>query len=73
VPHINIKHFSASLCEEQRAKLVAVLTAAVRSAFGCDERMISVALEPVDGDACNERVWRPGDGEQELLCKTLDY
>jgi phenylpyruvate tautomerase PptA (4-oxalocrotonate tautomerase family) len=51
VPHVNIKHFPASLCEEQQAELVAVLTAAVRSAFSCDEGVISIALEPVEEDA----------------------
>ena len=62
-----------SLCEEQQAELVAVLTAAVRSAFGCDEGMISLALEPVEEDAWNERVYVPEILGKELLCKTPNY
>lgn len=74
MPHVNIKHFPASLCEEQQAELVAALTAAVHSAFGCDEGVISIALEPVDEDAWNERVYVPEIvGRKELLCKTPNY
>ncbi|MGH3832270.1 MAG: tautomerase PptA [Pseudonocardiaceae bacterium] len=74
MPHVNIKHFPASLREEQQAELVAALTAVVRSAFGCDERVISIALESVDEDTWNERVYVPEIvGRKELLIKTPNY
>ncbi|MGW2185070.1 tautomerase family protein [Streptomyces sp. NPDC001667] len=74
MPHINLKHFPAPLTEEQRGELVADLTAAVRKAFGCDEGVISIALEPVAEADWDERVYAPEIvGRKDLLHKTPNY
>ncbi|MFC4857005.1 tautomerase family protein [Actinophytocola glycyrrhizae] len=74
MPHVNIKHFPAPLTDEQRAGLVAAVTDAVRSAFGCDEDVISIALEPVESAAWHERVYVPEIvNRQELLHKSPNY
>lgn len=59
MPHVSIKHFPASLSDEQESELVAALTRAVQDAFGCDEGVISIALEPVEQEAWNELVYIP--------------
>lgn len=74
VPHINIKHFPVALSEERQAELLTALTAAVREAFACDEKVISIALEPVEQEAWNEQVYIPEIvNRKELLLKTPEY
>jgi phenylpyruvate tautomerase PptA (4-oxalocrotonate tautomerase family) len=74
VPHVNIKYFPVPITDAQRSALVAAVTSAVQAAFGCDERVISIALEPVDADAWNERVYVPEIvNRSDLLHKTPEY
>jgi thioesterase domain-containing protein/phenylpyruvate tautomerase PptA (4-oxalocrotonate tautomerase family) len=74
VPHINIKHFPISLSEEQQSELVGAITRAVQSAFRCNEEVISIALEPVEKEVWNERVYIPEIvNRKELLRKTPNY
>ncbi|MFC4586535.1 tautomerase family protein [Sphaerisporangium corydalis] len=74
MPHVNIKHFPASLSEEQQRELVTALTSAVQEAFGCEERMISIALEPIAPDDWNGQVFVPEIVERkDLLRKTPNY
>ncbi|MFI1799400.1 tautomerase PptA [Streptomyces sp. NPDC020379] len=74
MPHINLKHFPAPLTEQQQDALVADLTAAVRRTFGCDEGVISIALEPVAEADWNEQVYVPEIvGRKDLLRKTPNY
>ncbi|MFE3826830.1 amino acid adenylation domain-containing protein [Streptomyces sp. NPDC059092] len=74
VPHINIKHFPVPITEEKELELVAAVTTAVRNAFGCNEDVVSIALEPVAQDVWNERVYIPEIvARQELLRKTPNY
>ncbi|HEX6472292.1 MAG TPA: tautomerase family protein [Streptosporangiaceae bacterium] len=74
MPHVAIKHFPASLSDAGRRALVDAVTSAVTSAFGCDEGVVSIALEPVDPEDWNERVYVPEIlGRQSLLCKAPDY
>lgn len=74
MPHINIKHFPVAITEEQESELVAALTSAVRNAFGCAEDVVSIALEPVEQEVWNERVYIPEIvARQELLRKTPNY
>ena len=74
MPHVNIKYFPVSLSEQQQAELVATLTQAVQRAFGCDEGVISIALEPVAKDAWQERVYVPEIvNRKNLLCKRPNY
>ncbi len=74
MPHVLIKHFPAPLTAEREAELVSALTTAVQNAFGCDEGVISIALEPVEPAAWNDRVYVPEIVQrQELLCKRPDY
>jgi amino acid adenylation domain-containing protein len=74
VPHVNIKHFPVALTEEQQAELVARVTEAVKSAFSCDEGVISIALEPVEKEVWNDRVYIPEIvSRKDLLCKSPSY
>ncbi|WP_171163613.1 amino acid adenylation domain-containing protein [Streptomyces sp. I05A-00742] len=74
LPHVNIKHFPVALSEERESELVAAVTRAVQSAFGVEEGVVSIALEPVDQDAWNEQVYVPElVGRKELLRKTPNY
>jgi amino acid adenylation domain-containing protein len=74
VPHVNIKHFPVELTEERQAELVAAVTVAVQSAFSCDEKVISIALEPVEKDVWNDRVYIPEIvNRKELLRKVPRY
>lgn len=74
MPHINIKHFPVDISESQQAQLVASITQAVKTAFKCDEGVISIALEPVDKEAWNERVYVPEIvNGKPLLRKTPNY
>lgn len=74
MPHVNIKHFPAPLGEEQTSELVAAITGAVTRAFGCDEGVVSIALEPVPRQAWQEQVYAPEILERkDLLHKTPSY
>ncbi|SDP26159.1 tautomerase family protein [Lentzea jiangxiensis] len=74
MPHVNIKHFPAPLTEEQASELVATITEAVTRAFGCDEGVVSIALEPVSQKAWQEQVYAPEILQRrELLRKTPTY
>ncbi|OJH34906.1 tautomerase family protein [Cystobacter ferrugineus] len=74
MPHVNIKYFPTPLSEQQQSELVAAVTQAVKSALKCDEGVISIALEPVEKDAWNERVYVPEIVKRkELLRKTPNY
>jgi acyl-CoA synthetase (AMP-forming)/AMP-acid ligase II/thioesterase domain-containing protein/phenylpyruvate tautomerase PptA (4-oxalocrotonate tautomerase family)/acyl carrier protein len=74
VPHVNIKHFPIALTDEQQANLVAAVTDAVKNAFSCEERVISIALEPVAKEAWHDRVYVPEIvNRKELLRKAPSY
>lgn len=74
MPHVSIKHFPVPLDEERQARLVEQVTRAVRDAFGCDEGVISIALEPVEKETWNERVYQPEIvGRRDLLRKLPNY
>ncbi|GHG61834.1 amino acid adenylation domain-containing protein [Streptomyces griseocarneus] len=74
LPHVNIKHFPVALSEERESELVAAVTKAVQSAFGCDEGVVSIALEPVEQSAWDDDVYLPElVGRRELLRKTPNY
>ncbi|MFT5717685.1 MAG: 4-oxalocrotonate tautomerase [Oleiphilaceae bacterium] len=73
MPHINIKHFP-SLSEEQHIALAKSITEAVTAVVGCDESVISIAVEPVEPDVWNEQVYLPEIiGRKHTLIKTPDY
>jgi 4-oxalocrotonate tautomerase len=74
MPHVNIKHFPTELSEERQSELVLAVTQAVRNAFGCDEGVISIALEPVTKDDWNELVYGPEiEQRRDLLRKIPSY
>jgi phenylpyruvate tautomerase PptA (4-oxalocrotonate tautomerase family) len=74
VPHVNIKYFPVPLDDQQQATLVAALTEAVQRAFACDEGVISIALEPIEKEAWNDRVYVPEIvNRRELLRKLPNY
>ncbi|WP_036333174.1 amino acid adenylation domain-containing protein [Microbispora sp. ATCC PTA-5024] len=59
MPHVSIKHFPVSLTEQQHSDLVAAVTAAMTSAFGCDEGAVSIILEPVAKELWDQQVYIP--------------
>jgi len=74
MPHVNIKHFPTPLTDEQQDRLVTALTAAVQSAFGCEEGVISIALEPVAQEVWHETVYLPEIVDRrQLLHKVPNY
>lgn len=74
MPHVNIKHFPVALSEQQQAELVSAITQAVKTAFRCDEGVISISIEPVEKEAWNERVYIPEIvNRKDLLRKRPNY
>lgn len=74
MPHVSIKHFPADIGPERETALVDAVTRAVRDAFGCDEGVISIAIEPVDPEVWQERVYTPEIVERaHLLRKAPNY
>lgn len=74
MPHINIKHFPAPLAADDKAALVAAVTDAVTTALRCDEGVVSIAIEAVEPDVWNERVYEPEIvNRAHLLCKRPNY
>jgi 4-oxalocrotonate tautomerase len=59
MPHVSIKHFPADLTQEQENALVSAITDAVTGAFGVDEGVVSVALQPVPPESWHELVYQP--------------
>lgn len=73
MPHINIKHFP-SLTEEQHIALAKSITEAVTTVVGCDESVVSIAVEPIAPEQWDEQVYMPEIvGRKETLIKTPDY
>ncbi|MCK1818520.1 amino acid adenylation domain-containing protein [Streptomyces sp. XM83C] len=74
MPHVNIKHFPVALSREQQLRLVTAVTEAVSTAFGCDEGVVSIAIEPVDKERWNEQVYIPEIvNRRHILTKAPDY
>jgi indigoidine synthase len=74
MPHINIKYFPITLDEKQKSELATDLTKVVQKAFGCDENLISIALEPINSELWNQQVYVPEIEQRKyLLCKVPNY
>ncbi len=74
MPHVNIKHFPVTLSEEQQSELLKAITQAVKTAFRCDEGVISIAIEPIEKEAWNEQVYVPEIvNRKHLLRKPPNY
>ena len=74
MPHINIKYFPKSLNEEQRRELAFAITQAISNTFQCSEDVVSIALEPIEKEQWNEKVYQPEIiNREELLCKKPSY
>jgi 4-oxalocrotonate tautomerase len=74
MPHVNIKHYPVQLSEAGQRELAQALTDAVQRAFDVEERVISIALEPVAPEEWHEQVYLPEiRGRSELLCKPPGY
>ena len=50
---------SFPLTEQQHSDLVAAVTKAMTSAFGCEEGSVSIILEPVAKEQWDEKVYIP--------------
>ncbi|WP_034272602.1 tautomerase family protein [Haloechinothrix halophila] len=59
MPHVTIKHFAGLLDEQHKDGLVQEVAEAIQRAFGCDDGVISVAVEPVPQEVWRERVYLP--------------
>ena len=74
MPHINIKHFPVQLSQEQKAKLITAFTDALVAVLGCEPRVVSIAMEPVDPALWKKQVYVPEIvNRRELLCKLPGY
>lgn len=74
MPHVNIKHFPAALSDQQRTALAEAVTTAISQAFGCEGRMVSIALEPVAAEEWTDRVYWPEVVDRpDTLIKTPNY
>jgi phenylpyruvate tautomerase PptA (4-oxalocrotonate tautomerase family) len=74
MPHVNIKHFPAQLTDAQQAELVAAVTGAVKSTFGCHEDVVSIAFEPIEKEVWNDVVYTPEIvNRKHLLRKFPNY
>ncbi|MEU8620074.1 amino acid adenylation domain-containing protein [Streptomyces sp. NPDC048623] len=74
VPHVNIKHFPTALSDEKQSALVSAVTKAVTDAFGCDEGVVSIAIEPVDEGLWEEKVYIPEIvNRRHILSKVPNY
>ena len=74
MPHVSIKHFPAPLGDKQREDLVAAVTKAVTSAFGCPDGVVSIAIEPVPEELWNDTVYVPEIvNRRDLLSKIPNY
>ncbi|MER5641332.1 tautomerase family protein [Kitasatospora sp. NPDC002227] len=71
MPHVSIKHFPVEVTEEQSARLVAAITAAVTENLGCEEGVISIALEPVDPADWQDQVYTPEITDRRHLLRKL--
>jgi 4-oxalocrotonate tautomerase len=73
MPHINIKHFP-SLTEEQHIALATSITEVITKVVGCDESVVSIAVEPVTPEAWDKKVYIPEIiDKKDTLIKTPDY
>ena len=74
MPHVNVKYFPVDISPEQRAAFVSVVTDAVRTTFGVDESVVSIALEPVPAEHWTAQVYQPEIlDRKDLLVKAPNY
>ncbi|WP_182909235.1 tautomerase family protein [Microbispora sp. H13382] len=74
MPHVNIKHFPVTMTPEQQTALMTTITQALENALGCEAGAVSIALEPIDPEEWQEKVYGPEIRDRaHLLCKTPDY
>lgn len=73
MPHINIKCFSAPN-EGKQKELAKELTEVITRIFGCDEKVVSIAVEPIEKTIWHEEVYVPEIiNKKNLLCKNPEY
>lgn len=73
MPHVTVKHFPATLSPDQAATLSNALTAAITTAFGCPDGVVSIALQPVQAEAWGEQVYEPEIAGRDSLLKQPQY
>ncbi len=74
MPHIIVKHFDATLTEQQRQRLSEALTQAATQAFDCSEHAVSVALRPIDPEIWHSSVYAPDiEARADELIKLPNY
>ncbi len=74
MPHVNIKHFPMELSDAQQAELFSAVTKAITEAFGCDEGVVSIAVESIAEEQWTEKVYIPEIvNRRDILGKVPDY
>ncbi|HEX7852362.1 MAG TPA: hypothetical protein VF503_01545 [Sphingobium sp.] len=74
MPHVHIQHFAPALPEDVLSELSAVLAATLGAFFGCEERVVSIAVEPVFPGEWASRVYEPViAAQQQWLVKPPGY
>lgn len=74
MPHVNVKFFATDIAPEKQARLSAEFTKVIQGIFNCPADYVSIALEPIDPDVWQEKVYQPEIvGRNQLLCKVPNY
>lgn len=74
MPHINMKFYASSLTPEQQSLLTTELTKVVANITGCNENVVSIALEPIEKSLWYEKVYQPEMMDRkELISKFPNY
>ncbi|MFJ8435339.1 amino acid adenylation domain-containing protein [Kitasatospora sp. NPDC094019] len=74
MPHVNIKHFPMELSDTQQAELFSAVTKAITDAFGCDEGVVSIAVESIAEENWTEQVYIPEIvNRRDILGKVPNY
>ncbi len=74
MPHVNIKHFPKVLTNQEKTDLVAAVSSAIKISFGCEENVISIALEPIEEEDWHVKVYETEiKCRADMLCKVPSY
>lgn len=74
MPHVNIKYFPSMLTAEEKSTIAISITKLLASVIHCDEGAVSVALEPIEKQFWDEKVYIPEMiNRKNLLIKLPNY
>lgn len=74
MPHILIKHFDATLTQQQQDMLSEEISQAVVKAFGCSPHAVSLALRPINPEEWDAKVFQPDiEAHSNELIRSPNY